>query len=238
MSGELPPLSPRKQPLPPLASPASRESVLPPVTALPSPVKVKLDQVELPSGYRLDPEEFGIDTEYVPLTSGSSFAVDLEDDEPVHVVELPAELREFVTTGEAQAYTPEDVEAMLSKVLRDALPPAPVGQTVSLTREDVDEILREHLSQNRELVVEHRIVAAEEKKPDPFRKNLGAAAWFAVAGLFLLNRHWFFYALSFLLVCLVIFAVVKTVTGTLSSGIREIRERMPHKELPSPDKEV
>lgn len=90
---------------------------LPVATALP---KVKLDKLELPNGFRIDPDEWGIDLDYAPSTTGSTFATDLEDDEPVHVVEVPAELREFMNSEKARELSPDEMKSLVEAALLDA----------------------------------------------------------------------------------------------------------------------
>lgn len=93
-------------------------------STLPGLNKIELDTLALPNGYKLDPESWGIDVNFeMPESDGSNFAVDLEDDEPIHVVELPAELRQFMNTQTASEMSPEQMKELITSVLIEHLPP-------------------------------------------------------------------------------------------------------------------
>jgi membrane protein implicated in regulation of membrane protease activity len=80
---------------------------------------VRLESLELPNGYKIDPEEWGLDVDYAAASSKSSFTVDLSDDEPAHLVEMPDELREFLNSDEAKNLSPEQLKQIVGTALQE-----------------------------------------------------------------------------------------------------------------------
>ena len=77
------------------------------VDDLPLQPKLRLDDLELPNGFKIDPEDLGIDLSYLPEGAGpSTFATDLEE-------EVVAEFKEFMETPEAQSMTEAQLQAAL-----------------------------------------------------------------------------------------------------------------------------
>lgn len=198
--------------------PEQESSALPKLTStLPGLNKIELDTLALPNGYKLDPESWGIDVNFeMPESDGSNFAVDLEDDEPIHVVELPAELRQFMNTQTASEMSPEQMKELITSVLIEHLPPVST---------EPQKIIVERTIEQREIEV--RPEMPDGVKLLRYATYLVGLIWFFwdwKSGLVLLLALWFMWTLFLL------FWVNRTATKWVVSKARNraVEREEPH----------
>jgi hypothetical protein len=197
--------------------------VLPAVTEAPA----SLPAVPKKPRVKLDPvlcEQYGLDPDYDPgaAASGSSFATDLEDDEPVHVFEIPPELREFMDSQEAKSMPPNELTDYLIKALQEETAKLherfdnlPAPQVVSVPAEPQTQ------------VVEHRIIT--EPVPEPpkasLKSRLIGLSIFAWLCAVFYDFRWAMYVGAFVTMVLFGWACYAWTKETFLVGIAEAKSR-------------